>query len=165
MNETVDTLVKIAEDSTSSYLTKCAGIADAYMSDAISVDEAVAIAGELGVEPSDVDSVITAAYGDALEKEAGAKVDVVKKKGREILEKIKDVSGYSKMRKAEKKFNEYAKAPGAAYTPEEVKNMGVGKEYSKAKKEFAARVGGATVATGGTAYGASKLFGKKKEDN
>lgn len=162
MNEFGENLVKIASDEASTYLEKCAGIADAYMNDALSQEDAVDISNELGVDPRDVDSVIVAAYGDVLEKEAS-----VKEKAASVLGKIKEISANatgasdfknaSKIGKSMESFSEEGKK-GAAYK----KLTG---DRKKALKAGAAKATATTAVVGGTGYGATKLFGKKDKDN
>jgi hypothetical protein len=148
MNE-IDVLVKIAEDSSSTYLEKCAGVADAYMADSLSTDEAVEVAGELGIDVADVDAVIEAAYGDVLEKEAGATKEAVGKG----VEKLKEVFGINKIKEA-KKVAESNKGYGEHYNQKL-------KDVRKAQAEAAGKIGGAAAGTVATGYGATKLFGKK----
>ena len=165
MNAT-DYLVKVAEDENSTYLEKCAGVADAYMADAITSEEAQAISAELGLSTGDVDNVIEAAYGDVLEKEAGAVKDGVKKAG----DFVKNVTGYENLkrgvlgRKGAKDYENYGNASKAAKKKAEdtAKTM-----KSGANKELAigaAKAAGTTAVVGGSGYGASKLFGKKDND-
>jgi hypothetical protein len=78
-DEAVAELVKIAEAENSTYLEKCASIADTFAAGAISGEEADQLAVELGVEPSDVLGVFNAAYGDELGKEAADKASILDK--------------------------------------------------------------------------------------
>jgi len=63
-DEALADLQKVAEDENSTYLTKCASIADAFASAAITGEEAYAISEEMELAPSDVEAVLVAAYGE-----------------------------------------------------------------------------------------------------
>jgi hypothetical protein len=162
--DAVEFLVKVAEAEDSTYLEKCAAVADAYMADAVSPEEAVEIANELGIESADVDSVIEAAYGDVLEKEAGAKTDAVvegaKTAGSYVSEKagkLADVLGREDIKAGRSMRRSIARAK-----TEDGKEL-LRSEGNKKIALGAAKAGGAITAVGAGGYGATKLFGKKKD--
>lgn len=61
-DEAIAELLKVAESEDATYLTKCAGVADAFAAGAISGEEADEIAEEMGLSPADVLSIYNAAY-------------------------------------------------------------------------------------------------------
>lgn len=154
-DEAVESLLKIAEDADSTYLTKCAGIADAFAAGAITGEDADALAIEIGLAPSDVASVYNAAYGEDLEKEAGALiVRDVEKISPSVLDSVKKFLGGENFKKAKTYSDAYKHTNSKDY-------------LAKSRKEAAkgaAKVVGATAVAGGTAKGAASLFGGKGED-
>ncbi len=164
-DEALEFLQKVAESEDATYLEKCAGVADAYMADAITADEASEIAQELELSADDVNSVIEAAYGVELEKEAGAKTDAIKGALSNAGKKIKEYSGYSDIKEALLKHKQ-SKTPGKAWNSKTKKFEGA-KEVKEARNKAAlaggAKAAGTTAVVGGAGYGASKLFGKKDE--
>lgn len=156
-DEAVAELIKIAEDADATYLTKCAGLADTFAAGAISGEDADDLAVEMGLAPSDVASIFEAAYGDELEKEAGAKLDAAKKAAGEtagkIGDKIKKITGYDDLKQA-------------ADVHKRTKNVAAGHRGASDafKKKLAVKggakaLGTATVAGGG----AAAMFGGKDE--
>ncbi len=174
--EAGDILVKIAEDGSSTYLEKCAGIADAYMAGAITDVEGGDIAYELGVDTDDVDSVMMAAYGDELDKEANYGVDTAKAVGRYISEKasgaygdVKNIKkGFSKKTAMKTKLNrkDGKIAAGANDSRQSIRSL---EEALKRNSEIssgrrgAGYAAGGIAALGGAGYGATKLFGNDKK--
>lgn len=156
-DEAVESLLKIAEDADSTYLTKCAGIADAFAAGAITGEDADALATEIGLAPSDVASVYNAAYGEDLEKEAGALIvrDVEKiSKEPSVLDSVKKFLGGENFKKSKLYADKYAHSKNKDHLVE------AGKEAAKG----AGKVAGVTAVAGGTAKGAASLFGGKGED-
>ena len=156
--DAIDFLVKVAESEDATYLEKCAGVADAYMADALNTEEAVAVAGELGLDPADVDSVIEAAYGDVLEKEAKYGSETAKKiwegaktQGKKAVEDMKNIKHAIGSTKGTGKDGKILKGDA-----ERIKKIISG-------RRGAGYVAGGIGAVGATGYGASKLFGKKDE--
>ncbi len=169
-DEAVSMLIKIAEDVDSTYLEKCASLADTFAAGAISGEDADTIAVELGLEPSDVASIFDVAYGDELEKEA-------KTKASGVVDAIKDITGYNNIKSGASKFGlgrQKQKAGKEALDrAKDYGNKGNHK-YNKTKLEGAKLRGegskelatGAAkgAAIGGAGYGATQMFSGKKED-
>ncbi len=171
-DDSLEYLMKVAElDGT--YLEKCAGIADAYMSDAIDADEASDISYELGVDAQDVDNVITAAYGeDSLDKEAGVKATVGKIKdiltgnqsGRHAVSSTKPGEVSSGMAQKIKDFVSKRQGKGTASERQarSVKSSLKGQKNKEAiydKQTRNARIlagGGTAAAVGGGTYAATR---------
>ena len=154
-------LLKIAEDVESTYLTKCAGIADAYAAGAISGEDADALAVEIGLAPSDVASIHDAAYGDELEKEAGAKTEAAKKIGTDAVAKAKSAGeSVKKFLGGDnfKKSKSYVKQHGL--TGDKADLVEAGKEAAKG----AGKVAGTAAVVGTSAKGAASMFGGKGDD-
>ncbi len=151
-------LEKIAADENSTYLTKCAGVADAIVAGAFDGESAVEAIEALNLDGLDVVQVIDAAYGEDLGKEAGAKTDAVKKFITEQYSKVKSGAG---------KAYDYTK--GKAKAGYEKTKAGASKAYTKAKeatsKAYNAAGGHKTAAgvAAGAAGGATAmhLLGKK----
>jgi len=174
--EAIGFLQKVASEGT--YLEKCAGVADAYMSGALSQEEAAEVASELGLDLNDVDSVIAAAYGEELEKEAGVKEQAAKA-GEKILEGLKSAkdgvasaaksvaggakkySGYDDIREAIKKTKSMKEFTDAGKETASFANLA--KQRNKAAAVGAGKAAGTVALVGGAGYGASKLFGSKKD--
>ena len=154
-------LEKIAGDENSTYLAKCASIADTFAAGEISGEDADQIAQEIGVDPSDVFGVYTAAY--ELDKEAGvmdapkAAFNFTKRKAGELKDGVKNFY--------KKDFNEIKRGQrGIAGA----KGDDAVNSFKSARNKAAAKLAGKAVGTAGavgaTGYGATKLFGGKKDD-
>ena len=167
-DEAVSSLIKIAEDVDSTYLTKCAGIADAFAAGALTGEDADALATEIGLAPSDVASIFEAAYGDELEKEAGEKIDAAKKVAGEAKDTVlKYISGKAKgAKEAAGKAGEKVKE-AAGKAGEKAKET-AGKAGEKVKAGYDAAGGNKTAAgfAGGAIAGggAAAMFGGKGKD-
>ncbi len=161
--DAADYLVKIAEDADSTYLEKCAGIADAYMAGAITDVEGGDIAYELGVDADDVDSVMMAAYGDELEKEAKYGSEYAVRAGKYIADKagkVKDI--ITKNPKADYKqgmqrFKTSHSRPKGKISKGEILSK------LKGAGEIATAGGKVAAPVAALGYGATKLFGNDKK--
>jgi len=116
-DEAIADLVKIAEAEDSTYLEKCASIADTFAAGAISGEDADQLAVELGLEPSDVLGVFNAAYGDELEKEAADKSSILNK----IKEGFINAATAKQLREG---VGQVKKGKGKLGTFEQAKSMG-----------------------------------------
>lgn len=159
-----EALVKVAEDQNSTYLEKCASIADAFAAGAVTAEEGDAIASELGLDPEDVANVFTVAYGDELEKEASYGVQTAKN----AWGKVSGLGGKVK--------DFYAKDINDAMKKNKIlkKELGEGAKESKIYKltkskrnqllrDAGLKIGGTAAGLGAAGYGAYKLFGNRND--
>ena len=175
----IDLLVKIAEDTTSTYLAKCAAIADAYMDGSLSPEDASAISGELGIDIDDLSSVISVSYGDTLEKEAGQKIDDAFETAKTVLGKARDfygkdikkglsIRGLAKQKEKALKtklrsLESYGPKGNESVEKAIRSNKSKISEGNKSLAIGAGKVGGTALAGYGAKRGASAMFGKKEE--
>ncbi len=166
--EAGETLTKIAGDAESTYLQKCAGVADAMAEGAITVDEGIEISDELELELDDVASVIGAAHGEDLGKEAAGKFEAFKKGAKEFggkaADKAKKYSGYDDIKEAiskNKAIKENATAGSLGARDTRINKLV--EKRNNAAKAGAGKASAVAAGTGAAGYGASKLFGKKED--
>lgn len=170
-DEEVEALVKVALDDDSSYLTKCAAIADLFENEIIDGNEADDMALEMGIDPADVESVYSSAY---LDKDAGENWDKVKdfytkdfKEGKKYHGKVKMAHGVKKaLNLSDSAVKEMVKDPALRGALRESISEGK-KKVSKAGRSAlmsaakhhaigAGKIGGTLGAAGLAGYGAYK---------